>query len=161
MESVVKKIFKWLLGIIFALIVIGMFVGEKKEAGSPSSSSTSNASSSGNETAEVKPTEPALAVTASELFKAYNANEVAADQKYKGKALLVSGSVQSIDKDFMDKIVVKLSTANEFMPVHAQLGKEHEQLAAQLSKGAKVKWTCTGGGLIVGSPILRDCSPQS
>lgn len=155
-----KKIFKWLLGIFVALIVIGMFV-DKKDAGAPGSTSASTASPSSGETTEAKPTEPALAVSAGELFKAYNANEVAADQKYKGKTLLISGSVQSIDKDFMDKIVVKLSTSNEFMPVHAQLGKEHEQLAAQLAKGAKVKWSCTGGGLIVGSPILRDCSPQS
>jgi hypothetical protein len=56
----------------------------------------------------------------------YDDNEVSADQKYKGKRLSVSGSVQSIDKDAFDNIVVKLRTSNEFMAVHASLEDKHE-----------------------------------
>jgi hypothetical protein len=34
----------------------------------------------------------------------------------------------------------------------------NEQVAASLKKGEKVSWVCEGGG-IIGSPILRRCSP--
>ena len=35
-------------------------------------------------------------------------------------------------------IVVTLKTKNEFMPVHAYLGKEYEAVAASLRKGQKI-----------------------
>ena len=40
----------------------------------------------------------AVQVTAAALFHAYEANEVSADEQYKGKKLLVTGAVASIDK---------------------------------------------------------------
>ncbi|MEK2606062.1 OB-fold protein [Burkholderia arboris] len=107
---------------------------------------------------EQKPVET-VSVTASALFTACDKNEVSADQKYKGKALAVGGTVQSIDKDAFDNIVVKLKTSNQFMPVNAYLSKEHEALAASLEKGQKVSWVREGAGRLIGRPILRDCFP--
>ena len=40
--------------------------------------------------------------TASELYRAYEANEVSADQQYKGKRLLITGVVENIGKHVMD-----------------------------------------------------------
>lgn len=62
-----------------------------------------------------------LQVAAGELFSAYHENEVAADDRYKGKKLLVIGTVASIDKDFLDNINVQLRTSNQFMPVAATM----------------------------------------
>ncbi|MGI4816362.1 MAG: OB-fold protein [Janthinobacterium lividum] len=148
-----KKLFKLLgivVGVVIAIGVVGVIFGEKP------TTATSTASDSENETS--KPIEK-VSVTAAALFAAYEKNEVAADQKYKGKALSVSGTIQSIDKDAFDNIVVKLRSNNQFMPVNAYLRKEHEALAASLEKGKKVTWTCEGDGRLIGSPMLRDCTP--
>ncbi|KWE66098.1 hypothetical protein WL77_14975 [Burkholderia ubonensis] len=155
-----KKLLKIVLGGVLALIIIGVIFGKKPAPGTSSTSNpvTETSTTSSSETESKKPVEK-VNVTASALFVAYEKNEVAADQKYKGKALSVSGTVQSIDKDAFDEIVVQLRTNNEFMPVHAYLSKEKEALAASLEKGQKVTWTCEGGGRIIGSPVLRDCTP--
>ncbi|WP_446901283.1 OB-fold protein [Burkholderia sp. YIM B11467] len=153
-----KKLFKIGLGIVLALIIISVIFGKKPAPASSAASNAQTDASAAPATQTQKPVET-VSVTASALFTAYDKNEVAADQKYKGKALSVGGTVQSIDKDAFDNIVVKLKTSNEFMPVHAYLSKEHEALAASLEKGRKVTWVCEGAGRLIGSPILRDCMP--
>lgn len=99
----------------------------------------------------------ALEVTASTMFSDYQDNEIAADGKYKGKALLVSGTVDSISSDFMDKPVVQLS-AKPFGFVQASdLPKD---VAASLKKGQKVTLACTGNGEVIGFPALSGCTVQ-
>lgn len=106
-----------------------------------------------------KPAPKAITVSAVELYKSYSANEVAADQKYKGKLLQISGTVQSIDKSVFNTIVVHLRSGNEFSSVYAELEDMHEQIAAQLTKGEKINFLCQGGGRLLDSPIVRKCGP--
>ena len=156
-----KKLLKW-VGISFGglavlMILVGVFAGKK-----PASEAASAAQPVADAApAPVAPAPVAVAVTAGALYDAYDSNEVAADQKYKGKLLAISGTVQSIDKDVLDNIIVTLKTKNEFMAVRAYLNKEHEPLAASLGKGQKISWTCTGDGKMIGSPVIRDCSPKA
>ena len=137
---------------LLALFVIGMFATPKDDKGQASTAASSA-------TTAATPAAPAIAVTANELFAAYQANEVSADQLYKDKKLAVSGTVQEIKKDFTDSIYVVLKTPNPFMGVHASLDDKHQGVAASLQKGQKVAWTCTGAGMVVGSPMLRKCEP--
>lgn len=94
-------------------------------------------------------------VDARTLYLAYDANEVAADQLYKGNRLAVSGTVGSIDRDFLDQIYVQRDVGELFMGVQANGLPEH--VAASLHKGQQITAECTGAGLMVGSPILDDC----
>ncbi len=103
--------------------------------------------------------EKPIAISAGKLFANYDANEVAADQQFKGKRLAVSGVVQGVVKDAFNNIVIELKSSNEFMPVRAYLEKSFENHAASLSKGQNVTFVCSGEGKIVGSPILRECQP--
>ncbi|AOK57257.1 OB-fold protein [Burkholderia stagnalis] len=153
-----KKLLKIGLGLVLALIVISVIFGKKSAPTSPTSSNVVTEASTAPAPETQKPVET-VSATAAALFSAYDKNEVAADQKYKGKAVAVSGTVQSIDKDAFDNIVVRLKSGNEFMPVNAYLSKEHEALAASLEKGRKVTWVCEGAGRLIGSPILRGCIP--
>ena len=149
------KVVKWLFGLAFVAIVIGVLsdlTDPKPKSGS--------APTAGNAIESAEAAEPPLPVKADALFRAYDDNEVAADQKYKGKSLLVTGTVQSIDKDFTDSIVVQLASGNPFMAVHAYLDDQHAAMAASLKKGAKVAWVCQGDGRIVGSPMLKGCGPK-
>jgi hypothetical protein len=100
---------------------------------------------------------PPVVVTAAALWTAYDANEVAADELYKGKRLQVTGKLKSIDKDLMGDVVLMLEAPNEFSTVHAGLDDADEGKAAKLTKGSEITVTCEGGGMVIGSPILRDC----
>ena len=53
--------------------------------------------------------------TAPELNRDYEATEVATDQKIGGRVVVVSGSIDSIDKDFLDHAVIHLRTGNQFI----------------------------------------------
>jgi hypothetical protein len=57
-------------------------------------------------TSRSRSTEPAptngVRVTATDLIRQYESNEVAADNQYKGKALAVSGTIEKVGKDIMD-----------------------------------------------------------
>lgn len=99
----------------------------------------------------------AVAVTAGTLFADYSANEVRGDTSYKGKKLLVSGTVADVRKGPFGGIVVGLSTSNQFMPVDASMEDSEAAKAGQLTKGDSVKVLCDGNGLVLGRPQLGDC----
>ncbi|MBD9478531.1 hypothetical protein IB225_05990 [Pseudoxanthomonas sp. PXM02] len=98
----------------------------------------------------------AMEVTAADLFAAYDANEVSADDKYKGRQLAVTGTVAGINKDITDSVYVEIATPNEFSTIHAR-GIE-PAVAAGLTKGSQITVVCEGGGLLIGSPQLDECS---
>jgi hypothetical protein len=101
---------------------------------------------------------PVRTVSALQLWSDYHANEVAADNVYRGERLDVQGVVESINKNFVDDVYVVLATPNEFMSVHADLKHDYQSAAAQLQIGQMVSLECVGGGMVIGSPILKDCS---
>lgn len=92
------------------------------------------------------------------LWKDYNANEVRADDQYKGRSLIISGKVQSIDKDFLDNVIVRLRSPNQFMATHANFAEEERERVARLSKGDSILVNCVVDGLLLGSPVLRNCT---
>lgn len=102
----------------------------------------------------------AVQVTSTDLFHAYEANEVSADDRYKGKKLLVTGTVASIDKGGLtgEAIMVKLATPNQFLAVTASMEDDEKPNAMKLSKGDAVKVLCTGGAMkVIGFIQLGDC----
>jgi hypothetical protein len=103
------------------------------------------------------PTAPPLAVTAQELFDAYSANEVAAQARFDGQRLAVTGVVQDIALDLLDEPVVSLQTSNEFMPVRAQFDKADAAATGALTKGQELTVTCGKVTEVVGTPMLDDC----
>ena len=101
-----------------------------------------------------------LKVTSQELGRAYEDNEVAAQQTYGDKPLEVSGTIRSIQLDFMDNPVLSLRGANEFSNVMANLGEEGKAVAGRLSRGQEVTVNCTEVKEVIGSPILDGCRVQ-
>ncbi len=98
-----------------------------------------------------------IKVDAVRLWRDYQANEVAADRHYKGKSLLVSGKVASIDKGPFGGIYVMLRSPNEFMNVHAKMDSSQEGQASSLTKGQAISLRCQATGMTIGSPTLDDC----
>jgi hypothetical protein len=103
-------------------------------------------------------TTPQLTVDAVRLYKDYAANEVSADEVYKGKRLKVTGTVASIDKDFMDNVVIRLQGPSDFQSAAATMRASEKKLAAALTKRAKIALSCNGHGRTLDAPSLEDCT---
>tara|TARA_B100000809_G_scaffold219291_1_gene226414 strand:+ start:420 stop:866 length:447 start_codon:yes stop_codon:yes gene_type:complete len=113
--------------------------------------------SSGNESQSGSESSVAVRVTATQLFADYEANEVSADEKYKGKAVLVSGTIENIGKDLLDTMYVSLKTDNPIIGVQCMFSDEHKSQLANAAKGQRVtiKGKCDGK---LGNVLLRGCS---
>ena len=150
----IKKI---LIGIVVAfivLIIIGALMGEDTSTTDTNNTVDTSAAIENNAPVET------VAVTARELFSAYESNEVAADKQFKGKMLEVTGTISSIDSGFGDGAIVQLSTGNDFQSVSAQGDDSFTDVAATLSKGQQVTMICKGDGEVIGSPMLGNCIVQ-
>ena len=101
-------------GCLFGGCVMCGVVGSANKKGStPTSESTVQQKAAGE--AKAAKEKETVAVSSSQLFNDYQSNEVAADNKYKGKQLLVTGTVASIDKGPFGGLVLQLAASNQFM----------------------------------------------
>ena len=97
-----------------------------------------------------------MEVTASELYRAYEANEVSADQQYKGKRLLITGVVENIGKDVMGNPYVALKI--DFLKgVNCYFDDENNKVLSQLNKGQKIQIIGTCVGLTLTDVVVKDC----
>lgn len=115
--------------------------GKSKEA-------TSEVASSASTNAQV------VDVSPKKLFADYEANEVSADDLYKGKILRVSGTVAKIGKDVLDTPYIEFSTGDAVFGVQCMF--DDTGVLGSLKKGQKVTVRCKGDGKM-GNVILRGC----
>lgn len=134
-----------LTSLVVILAISAVFVGY-----SPSRTSTS-ASSTDKSTP--------IAVTAPVLVADYEANEIAADRKYKGQILEITGVVDSIGKDILDSMYVTLDSDERFGITNVQcfFDKSEETNLAALSKGRSltVRGRCDGK---FGNVLIKECA---
>lgn len=142
-----KKIFKWIGIVLLALFVLGLLASGDKAPGT-STPAAANAPEAKKEVVKI---------SAVELFQSYDANEVATDERLKGKIVEVSGTIQAIDKDAFNNIVIRLRTPNEFMSAAMQVGDSDKAKAIALRKGDKVAIRCARMSRMIGSPYGADC----
>ncbi|MCX6157070.1 MAG: hypothetical protein NTY74_03720 [Ignavibacteriae bacterium] len=132
------------LVILFAIILA---CGKSKDQSTNSNSNTKSEDS------------PSITVSASQLYSDYDANEVSADNKYKGKILKVSGTVGEIRKDFTNDIIVELKVGDIFKKIDCTFGKEATE-TANLSKGQNITVIGTCSGFLIKSVQLKKCRIQ-
>lgn len=152
-----KKFFKFIGFFVLGLIALGVAIAVMSDG---SNKSTNNDALTTSEQTTTTPAEPPMVVNAKDLVAAYENNEVAADQKYKGKTLEVSGKVAGIDSGIGDKAVVRLVGTNEFASAMADGDDEFTKYAATLSKGQDITLICVGAGEVIGSPMLNQCKAK-
>jgi len=87
---------------------------------------------------------------------AYDDNEIHADDTFKNKKILVSGTVAQIEKDFTGSGYIGLAT-HSLVGVHALLSPAGSNAASQLHRGQKVQLVCVGSGRILTISTLTDC----
>lgn len=99
--------------------------------------------------------------TAGDIARAYEENTVAADQRFKGKRYMVTGTVEGINTDFMgDPYVTLYGGVNQFREPIFGFQKSASGTLANLAKGSTVILLCTGKGDIAKRPMWDSCSLQ-
>lgn len=93
-------------------------------------------------------------ITSTQLIAEYEANEVSADNNFKGKTFYVAGTVADIKKDVLGHIYVILSTDNIVRRVQCYF--EDAETAAKLGKGMQVTFLGRCEGLMM-NVLMKDC----
>ena len=95
-------------------------------------------------------------LTAEALFNEYQKDKAAADKKYKGQVLVVTGTVDNVKIGPSGKPYVTMNTSNLVLRVQFLFDKKYENAVSQLRKGQKVTIKGRVYGRI-GNVILEDC----
>jgi len=93
-------------------------------------------------------------ITATQLIAEYEANEVSADNTFKGKTFYVAGTVLDIKKDILGKIYVILDGGNIIRRVQCYF--EDAETAGKMSKGMEVTFKGKCSGLMM-NVVMKEC----
>lgn len=145
-----KKIAIGLGILILLLIIIGSLGDENKN---------SEVSRDQGLTSNGQPqSEEVVKVSAVQLSKAYDENKVAADAKYEGKKLEISGVIDSIGKDITDAPYVVLKGVEyKLFGVQCMFPRAKESNLISLTKGQSLTVQGKLSGELIGNVIVRDC----
>jgi hypothetical protein len=102
----------------------------------------------------------ASSISADALARAYNANEIAADEKYKGKAVIITGKIQNIGKDILGSPFVVVGGSGMLDGVQCMFAKSAMSSLASLSKGRTVTISGTVSGKMLSWVMMSDCQLQ-
>lgn len=100
---------------------------------------------------------PAYTVSANALYNEYEDNEVAASDKYDGKVIIVTGTIQDIGKDIVDQAYVILGGTGALNGVQCMFIESQNTSIANLSKGQHVRVKGEVSGKM-GNIIMRNCA---
>lgn len=98
-----------------------------------------------------------ISTTAVEVAKKYTENQVAADQSYHNKNLLVLGTIESINSGLGNTPYVTLRGKSTFQQPQVHFDNPDLSKISALHKGQKAAFVCIGNGAIVGTPMFKDC----
>ena len=142
MESkLLKSIFSAIFLAIFTVFAIGSGEGDET-----------------TEDAEAKLASKGIEVTAYQLVKEINENEIKFMNNYKDKTLEVSGKIADFDTGLDDEsVIIKLSGGGMFDGVRCTLAKDQNTKAENYAKGDEIiiKGLCTGES--IGNPQMKSC----
>ncbi|WER46005.1 OB-fold putative lipoprotein [Cupriavidus sp. WKF15] len=102
------------------------------------------------------------------ILNDYRDNAGAADDRYRGKYIIVEGIASGVRRGEGDNVFLDIRTSDPNATVRAQLLRrqicgpagrecEVEARATMVRRGQKVAVECNGAGLSDGTPLLSDC----
>lgn len=138
---------------------------EKPETNAPSEpeghlNAEQNSDSKDEPEPEPEPEEKMPEYSADEISKAYADNTVAADRKFKGKRFIVTGVVSDVNTDFLNRVYFTFKNRRDmFSEPQFAMKRGHDDFAASVRKGQKIRLECTGDGDIVKTAMHKNCVP--
>lgn len=101
--------------------------------------------------------EPVIEISPSDLYAAYEENEVAADNKYDGKMIRITGIIDDIGKDITDTVYVTI-IAGDYDNIQCFFeSSEQIENVATLKSGDEVTIVGECGGISILNVLLYDC----
>ena len=121
------------------------------------SPSVENAENETNRPVQVGQPQTKIAVSATDLMQAYEDNQIAADAKYKGKILIVKGTINKMGGDNQPSVL--LDTNNIAWGIQCVFPRESVSSLASLRTGQtiRIEGKCNGRRYNA-SVVLQDCS---
>lgn len=160
-----RHVVRWVvLGTVLFLVLVGCLgaIATTTTTTETSGGSTSSGPATSEEGA-AEPTEPeaepkAVKVEASKIVKEFQENELAADAKYDGKDLLITGRVDKIDTDMWDseKYVLRLGGKWDILTVNCYDMSTDELATIKAGQTVTVRGTFDDGGDL--GVEVNDCS---
>jgi len=99
---------------------------------------------------ETKPVEPTIKVTAIDLYNEFENNSVAAEAKYKGKRIEVTGTINSIENG-LSRPYISLQSNNPYISsVYCYFDKSDASMVVSLQKNQKVTLSGSVSDSIIG-----------
>lgn len=96
-------------------------------------------------------------ISSQDLFQAYRSNEVTADLRFKGKAIVLSDArIDAISKDMFGKPYLVLRSGNPGERFNVTFDPRFEHQLLTLQAGQKVILCGRVTGLLMGSVMIRD-----
>ena len=142
--------------IVFMVIMVIFIAVTKKDDSSPVAANATPATTSVENKTKSAPVDSLPQLTTGELCRIYEANEIAADEQYKGKEVVVIGPLKNISKDtFRDGAMV--SIGDGFPRVVADFSAEEAKKLSPLHKEEQVAVRGTIEGKLMGIH-MKDCS---
>jgi len=103
---------------------------------------------------EIADKEPVFDVTAAQMVADYEASEKAANDKYKGEVILVTGVISEVYRGFLNTPYVELEVG-----VRCNFSDNEDAVMAALSEGQTVSMKGQGDRLLFGVE-LRGCTVE-
>ncbi len=102
---------------------------------------------------------PDYVISANRLYQEYEYNEVSANYKYKGKIVLVSGTMQDIGNDLFGDPYIVIGGSGFLDGVQCSFNKSETLSIARLFKGQNVRIKGEVSGKL-GNVQVKNCSLQ-
>ena len=146
-----------IVGLVFLSIVLGCSAPANT---SQPSNSSENSSGNGSKNSTDSTSEKPVNVSAKELTKTYDENELAADEKYKGKMIAVSGKISNI-AETLGNLTVSLEGHDIVKSVMCSFDESEKSNITKLKKGQQVTLVGKGDGMTAGLYVgLEECKIQ-
>lgn len=148
-----KKSFELVSSMFVAAVIVAVALGCDKGG-----SDGAGGGGGGGDGGSAKASTPEFSVSAAEITQAYQDNEVAADSKYKGKTIEITGIVGDIKKDILDDVYVIIGTGKEFEISEVQCFVAGNMVgkAGSLAKGSRITAVGRVDGLMM-NVLVKDC----
>jgi len=107
---------------------------------------------------QYRTTPRSLQITATEIWRDYDENELAANERYNHSNLVLGGVVGRVSQGLGGEVMVHLLSPDEIRTTAAILRPSETAAASRLRRGVRVTVVCQGSAKYAMTPMLRDCS---
>ena len=157
-EKVLQIVLPCLIGVF--ILVMGVLIAD--EAENTSSNGSTVATGIETSSADSEPEIIYIEISADDLFNAYEDNEIAADEKYTGEYVKVTGIISDINsEDFLTDANILLRVDGSVLGcVQCNFNSADAKALANVKKGQKVTVIGTCGGLSTFNVMVSGCELQ-